>query len=69
MGLLGYNKRFLNLTVGTPRSTHHARFLTNRDLFKQILNGQDLPDKTFDFGEEYGKIPLLTTGDSAFPRF
>ena len=39
MGLGGYNKRFLNLTVGPPGSTHDARFLNNTGLFKQILNG------------------------------
>lgn len=25
MGLVGYNKRFLDLTVGVPDSTHDAR--------------------------------------------
>ena len=69
MGLVGYNKRFLNLTVGAPRSTPDARFLRNTGLFKQILNGQGLPDKTVDLEDEDGKIPLVTTGDSAFPRF
>ena len=69
MGLVGYNKRCLNLTVRAPGSTHDARFLRNTGLFKQILNGQGFPDKTLDFGDEYGKIPLVTIGDSAFPRF
>ena len=69
MGLVGYNKHFLNLTVGAPGSTHDARFLRSTGLFKQILNGQGLPDKTVDLGDEYGKIPLVTIGDSAFPRF
>ena len=69
MRLVGYNKRFLNLTVGAPGSTHDARFLRNTGLFKQILNAQGLPDKTVDLGDEYGKITLVTIGDSAFPRF
>ena len=69
MGLVGYNKCFLNLTIGAPGSTRDTRFLRNTGLFKQILNGQGLPDKTVDFGEEYGKIPLVTNGDSPFPRF
>ena len=69
MRLVGYNKRFLNLTVGAPGRTHDARFLRNTRLFKQILNGQGLPDKIVDLGDEYGKIPLVTIGDSAFPRF
>ena len=38
-------------------------------MLKQILNEQGLPDKTVDLGDEYGKIPLVTIGDSAFPRF
>ena len=33
------------------------------------LNGQGLPDKTADLGDEYGKIPSVTIGDSAFLRF
>ena len=69
MGLVGYNKRFLDLTVGPPGSTHDARFLRNTGWFKQILNGLGLPDKTVDLGDEYGKIPLVTIGDSAFSRF
>ena len=69
MELVGYNKRFLDLTVGTPGSTHDARFLRNTGWFKQILNGLDLPDKTVDLRDEYDKIPLVTIGDSAFSRF
>ena len=68
-GLVGFNKRSLNLTVRAPGSTHHARFFRNTGLFKQILNGQGLPDKTVDLGDEYGKIPLVTTGDSTSTRF
>ena len=67
--MVGYDKRFLNLTVGAPGSTHYARFLRNTDLFTQILNGQGLPDKTVDLGDEYGKIRLVTIGDLVFPRF
>ena len=51
MRLVGYNKRFLNLIGGAPGSTHEARFLRNTGLFKQILNGQSLPDKTVDLGD------------------
>ena len=69
MGLVGYNKRFLNLTVWVPGNTHDARFLRNTALFKQILNGQSFPDKTVDLRDEYRKIPLAIVGDSAFPRF
>ena len=69
MGLVGYNKRFLKLTVGAPGSTHNTRFLLNTGLFEQILNGQGLPDKIFDLRDEYGRIPLVTIGDSDFPSF
>ena len=69
MGLVGYNRRLLNLTVWVPGNTHDARFLRNTDLFKQILNGQSFPDKTVDLRDEYRKIPLAIVGDSAFPRF
>ena len=57
MGLVGYNKGFLNLPVGAPGSTHDARFLRNTGLFKQILNEQSLPEKTVDLKDKYGKIP------------
>ena len=69
MGLVGYNRRFLDLTEGPPGRTHDARFLRNTGWFKQILNGLGLPDKTVDLRDEYGKIPLVTIGDSAFSRF
>ena len=69
MGLVGYNRRLLNLTVWVPGNTHDARFLRNTGLFKQILNGQSFPDKTVDLRDEYRKIPLAIVGDSAFPRF
>ena len=69
MGLVGYNKRFLNLTVGVTGSTHDARFLRSTGWFKQILNGQGLPDKTVDLADKYGKIPLVTIGDLAFSKF
>ena len=44
-------------------------FLGNTGLLKQILSGQGLPEKTVDLGDEYGKITLITIGDSAFPWF
>ena len=37
MGLVGYNKCFLNLTVEAPGNTHDTGFLRNTDLFKQIF--------------------------------
>ena len=75
MGLVGYNKRFLNASVSAPPppppppgSTHDARLLRSAPLFNEIVNGQTLPQCTFDLGD-LGEIPLLTIGDSAFPRY
>ena len=28
-----------------------------------------MPNKTGDLGDEYGKLPLVTIGDSSFPKF
>ena len=69
MALVGYNKRILDLTVGAPGSTHDARFLRNTSLYRKILHGDALPNKTVNLGDDYGEIPLVTIGDSAFPRF
>ena len=69
MGLIGYNKRFFNLSSGAPGSKYDASFLHHTGLFKQALNAQGLPAKTVDLRDEYGKILLFTIGDSAFPRF
>ena len=68
MGLVSYNKRFLYAAVGAPGSTHDARMLRNTSLFKEIVDGNKLPKKSFNL-EDIGEIPLLTIGNSAFPRF
>lgn len=67
MGLVGYNKRFLHLTTGAPGSTHDARLLRHTSLFRDITNGAGIPNKCINLGEA-GEIPLVTIGDSAFPR-
>ena len=69
MALVGYNERILDLTVGAPGNTHDARFLRNIGLYKKIISGGGLPNEFVDLGTPYGEIPLVTTGDSAFPRF
>ena len=69
MVLVGYYKRILVLTVGAPGSTHDARLLRNTGLCRKNLEGAGLPSKTFDLGEKYGKLSLITIGDSAFPTF
>ena len=68
MALAGYNKRFLDLAVETPGSTHDVRFLRHTGLFRNIMADQGLPRKTVELNH-YGEIPLVTVGDSAFPKF
>ena len=67
MGLVGFNKRFLHLTTGAPGSTHDARLLRHSALFQKIVNDDAIPNKAIDLGDA-GVIPLVTIGDSAFPR-
>ena len=69
MGLIGYNKRFLALTAGAPGSTHDARLLRRSKAFTDIVSGNALPDKAIILSEDIGDIPLITIGDSAFPRY
>ena len=69
MGLIGHNKRFLALTTGAPGSTHDARLLRYSNVYRDIINGEGIPDKAIDLGVGAGEIPLITIGDSAFPRF
>ena len=69
MGLIGHNKRFLAATVNAPGSTHDARLLKSTEVFKGILDGQVLPNKSINLGDKFGEIPLVTVGDSAFPRY
>ena len=64
MGFVGYNKRFLYAGVGAPGSTHDARLLKS----SSIINGGAIPERKIHLGI-FGEIPLVTIGDSAFPRF
>lgn len=68
LALTSYNKRFLYAAVGAPGSTHDARMLRECSLFDEVLNGGVIPDRKLTLGD-YGAIPLVTIGDSAFPRF
>ena len=68
LALTSYNKRFLYAAVGAPGSTHDARMLKESSFFDEILSGRALPDRKINLGD-YGDIPLVTIGDSAFPRF
>ena len=69
MGLIGHNKRFLAATVNAPGSTHDARLVKSTEVFKGILDGKVLPNKSINLGDKFGEIPLVTVGDSAFPRY
>ena len=59
MGLIGYNKRFLALTTGAPGSTHDARLLRYSNVYRDILNGDSIPDKAIDLGDEAGETLWL----------
>ena len=58
----------MDLTVNAPGSTHDARLLKFSKFSKKTLQGIGLPNKTVSLGEDLGEIPLVTIGDSAFPR-
>ena len=66
MGLIAHNKRFLHLTTGTRGSIHDARLLRYFTLFKDIQPGGRIPNKSKILGD-FGEIPLVTIGDTAFP--
>ena len=68
LALTSYNKRFLYAAVGAPGSTHDARMLKESSFFDEVLSGRALPDQKINLGG-FGDIPLVTIGDSAFPRF
>ena len=68
LGLIGYNKRFLYAAVGAPGSTHDARLLKDSSIYSDIINGNVIPDWVVRLGD-FGEIPLVAIGDSAFPQF
>ena len=68
LDLVGYNKRFLYAAVGAPGSPHDARLLKGSSIFNKILKGDVLPDRVISLGD-FGYVPLVTVGDSAFPQF
>ena len=67
-GLVAHNKRILYAAAGAPGSTHDARLLRHTSLFKDIVSGDAIPDQQLELGD-FGTIPLVTVGDSAFPKF
>ena len=68
LGLVSFNKRFLYAAVGAPGSTHDARLLKESSIYESILAGDVIPDKVIRLGD-FGEIPLVTIGDTAFPQF
>ena len=67
MRLINYNKRFLHLAASSPCNTYDACLLRRTSLFKEIANGEGIPNKSTSLGE-LGLIPLVTVSDSAFSR-
>ena len=68
LGLVSYNKRFLYAAVGSPGSAHDASLLKSASIYSDIINGLVIPDRKMVL-ENFGEIPLVTIGESAFPRF
>lgn len=65
MAVVDYNKRFLDLTVGAPGSTHDARFLRHIGLFQKMMGDQGLLSRTVSLYDSR-ENPLLTVGDSGW---
>ena len=57
----------MHLTTGAPGSIHDARLLRYSALSKDIQRGGGIPNKSIILGD-FGEIPLVTIGDTVFPR-
>ena len=68
LALTSNNKRFLIEAVEAPGSTHDASMLKQSSFFDKGLSARAFPDRKINLGD-FGNIPLVTIGDSAFPRF
>ena len=68
LGLINYNKRFVQAAVGAPGSTHDTRLLKKSSIYSGVINGNVIPDRVVHLGD-FREIPLVTIGDSAFPQF
>jgi hypothetical protein len=67
MGFIASNKKFFWAAVGAPGSTHDSRLLRSCTIFDEIQKGCVFPNAVLRTSE-YGDIPFITVGDSAFPR-
>ena len=54
--------------MGAPGSTYDARLLKESSIYSDVINGNVIPDRVVQLGD-FGEIPLVTIGDSAFPQF
>ena len=68
LGMVGFSKSFLFAAVRTPGSTHNTRLLKESSPYTAILDREVMPDKVI-LPSYIGEIPLVTTGDSAFPQY
>ena len=56
---------FLYLTTGAPGNTHDACLLKHKSLFKEMPNGERIPNQSISLGD-LGLIQLITIGDAVF---
>ena len=58
-----------NINVsGAAGRTHDARLLYFTKIFKDLIAGDTIPDKVVNLDDEFGEIPLVTTG-GCIPMF
>ena len=68
LALTSYNKRFLHAAFGAPGALMTQGYWKSRLFFDEVLGGKALPDRKINLGDLWDN-PLVTTRDSAFPRF
>ena len=54
--------------MGTSGSIHYATLLKESSIYSDIINGNLIPDRVVQLGD-FGEIPLVTIGESAFLQF
>ena len=59
MGLVGYYKRFLNLAVRVPGSTHDDLLLRHTNVYQEIVDGKVLPNEIANLGVDF-HVSLVT---------
>ena len=66
LGLICYNKCFLYASVVAHVSSHDAILLKESSIYSGIVNKNVILDRVIQL-HNFGEIPLLTIGNSAFP--